>query len=247
MRLIVFGGGCWGHHHTAGLLKAKAAGRATFEGVHVVDKQPSHRVYEAFCGHPDVTFETADWASFLDAYVGTDRMGPHDRLVPAPIAPHLFMDWLLSRLRRAIPDLRWAARALNEPIGTPFEAVGAQGERFVSYAEWRCPPNCIEPKRCPAIRSPRTWEMPDTVRALQERFQAQGVEVFHSRHFAWGIAALPAFDLQRAHERIVALTNREAGGDFIVGTVSACHGVVGCLSARLERQDPPRSPQRGSG
>lgn len=231
IRLVVFGGGYWGHHHVAGLLKAKAAGRARFDELLVVDRLGEHPVKETFGDRPGVRFAVQDWNDFLNAYLDSGERGPDDRLVPAPVAPHLFMNWLHATLTRLRPDVSWEARPLDQPLATPFESLGSAGERFVSFAEWMCPPNCIEPSRCPAIKAERTWEMPETMARYGQELGVVETAVFHSKHFAWGIAALPAQALVDARDRILA-TLPALGGDYLVATVSSCHGVVGMLSAR---------------
>lgn len=229
--LVVFGGGYWGHHHVSGLLKAKEAGRARFDSLLIVDRLAEHQVKEGFGDRPDVRIVVEEWGAFLDAYLDSDTRGPEDRLVPAPVAPHLFMNWLHESLARRQPAFDWQALPLEQPLDTPFESLGSAGERFVSFAEWMCPPNCIEPKRCPAIKAARTWEMPETMARYGEALGVIETAVFHSKHYAWGIAALPAQALAEARDRIQA-TLPAAGGDYLVATVSSCHGVVGRLSAR---------------
>lgn len=236
MQVVVFGGGCWGHHHASGLLKAKAAGRASFDRLLVVDRLEEHRVRGALGDRPDVSFDVSEWSDFLREYIGSPAMEAGDLLVPAPIAPHLFMDWLALALTETNPAYAWTPTGLEEPVGTPFESTGPNGERFVSFADWMCPPNCLEPKRCPAIRAPRTWEMPETMADYGQRIGTVGAAIFHSRHYAWGIAALPAADLVQARNRLSEAIARNGGGEVLVATVSACHGVVGRLSATPKPQ-----------
>lgn len=222
MKLIILGGGCWGHHHASGLLKAKAAGRAAFDSLVVVDRREDHRVRDAFGDRPELHFATTDWSDFLVEQL--DELAPEDRIVPAPVAPHLFLEWLLSEASRHRPEHGWERVHLHRSFGTPFESLSDSGERFVSYAEWLCPPNCVEPLRCPAIKAQRTWEMPLAVMEYARDIGATPI-VLHSRQYAWGIAALPVGDLVEARERVLS-------GDsnlFAVATVSACHGAIGAI------------------
>ncbi|MBO9539559.1 hypothetical protein J7643_03100 [bacterium] len=239
MTLVVFGGGYWGHHHVSGLLKAKAAGRASFDSLVVVDRLAEHAVRTAFGDRPDVAIVVQEWDDFLDDYMDRAMRGREDRLVPAPVAPHLFMTWLQRSLARLRPDFAWETRALEEPLATPFEATGSQGERFVSFAEWMCPPNCIEPRRCPAIKAERTWEMPETMARYGEALGVVETAVFHSKHYAWGIAALPSQALEDARARILE-SLPVSGGDYLIATVSSCHGVAGMISARPIPTRPER-------
>jgi hypothetical protein len=86
----------------------------------------------------------------------------------------------------------------------------------------------------PAIRAPRTWDLGNVVRAGAARAAApyQRVALFTSRHYAFGIGAIPMADMARARlELASALVADTAPLRALVGTVSSCHGVLGELVA----------------
>lgn len=219
--IVVIGGGCWGHQHASHLLKAKAKGKTAFRRLIVVDRNAEHQVSREIGERPDVTVVQADWGSFLTGYVPV--AGPGDLLVPAPIAPHLIFDWLLERLAGQI-----GARCERVPapaVGTPFDRGGANGERFISFAEWRCPASCLEPAICPAIRAPRTWEVADTLQGQVDRVDS--IELFVARHHAWGIATIPFATMVDAVGRLERWQVTGRPSTHRIATVSACHGIVG--------------------
>ncbi|MNY45294.1 hypothetical protein D3C86_1803860 [compost metagenome] len=81
--------------------------------------------------------------------------------------------------------------------------------------------------------------MPETMARYGKALGAVETAVFHSKHYAWGIAALPAQALEEARARILE-TLPASGGDYLVATVSSCHGVAGMISARPIPTRPER-------
>jgi hypothetical protein len=109
--------------------------------------------------------------------------------------------------------------------------MGDDGTHYVSFAEWMCPINCIEPARCPHTKGERTWSLPPALAryADEEREAGRPVEgpfVFHCVHRAFGVGMLDVRDILAA-DRAVA-TRGEAPGRaaFLVGTASHCHGAL---------------------
>src|ERR1019366_1143045 len=86
-------------------------------------------------------------------------------IVPTPLMPHLMAHWLERRARGAWPLRPVSLVPVATPVGTPYDRIGSDGVRYVSFADWLCPVHCIEPLLCPAIKAPRTWEMGDAVAA----------------------------------------------------------------------------------
>jgi hypothetical protein len=235
MDLIVIGGGCYGCYHTRQLLKAQQRGKIAVRRILVVDRNPTCRALVEFAAEPLVEVVRADWGNFLRAYLAGLDAGADDRIVPAPFAPHLLFDWLLAAVQDEVGEANVTRARCDMSLGLPYEHGDATGNRFISAAGWRCPATCIEPVRCPAIHGERTWELGDIVRAGAARAAAlyTSVELFTCRHFAFGVGAIPVADLLAARQRLTAALHAE--GDWprraLVGTVSACHGVMGELVA----------------
>jgi hypothetical protein len=148
--------------------------------------------------------------------------------------PHLMFEWVLRRARA-----RWPARAVSVELvpgslGTPYDRTGADGTRYVSFADWICPTHCIEPAICPAIGRERDWEMGDALRALVHRAGTTGGAVsgpalFVCRHHVFGVGTF-AVDAVLAGDALV----EEAGASgteaaVLVGTISSCHGALNML------------------
>jgi hypothetical protein len=112
----------------------------------------------------------------------------------------------------------------------PWQRAGDDGTHYVSFAEWMCPINCVEPLRCPATRGARTWSMPLAVESYAASTMARGQDplaplVFHCTHRAYGVGMIDVRDVVAADAAIAASGARGAAA-FLVGTVSHCHGAL---------------------
>jgi hypothetical protein len=219
--LAVIGGGCYGSYHARQLLKAIRAGRLRpGERLLVVDRDASCPAARELAGAREVSMVTADWDAFLRGWLAAEA-GPDDRVVPAPLAPHLLWDWLAGELaaERVEPPGGW---------GLPYERSPRTGELYLSAAGWTCPATCVEPAHCPALHAPRDWDLGDLI---EERAGALGYRpaVFRCLQVAGGVGGVRVRDLLAAREG--------AARDelVLVATSSRCHAAVGALRARARR------------
>jgi hypothetical protein len=112
----------------------------------------------------------------------------------------------------------------------PWQRAGNDGTHFVSFAEWMCPINCIEPPRCPHTRGERSWSLPPAIAGYVASEQASGRRlegpfVFHCSHRAFGVGMLDVADVLDA-DRAIAERGAEGSAAFLVGTASHCHGAL---------------------
>jgi hypothetical protein len=233
--VVIVGGGCYGSFYVGQLLRARERGAATWRRLLVVDRDPGCRVATLPHPSPDVELIVEDWSHFFDRYLGVAPAGsdPPDTIVPSPLMPHLMFEWLLRRARSRWPHRDVSAAPVPVGPGTPYDAVGPDGTRYVSYADWLCPTHCIEPAICPIIRAPRTWEMGDAMQALARRLDrdhpTSGPVLFTCRHRVYGVGM---FDVATVVEgdAVVARAGASAEpNDVLVGTISACHGAASLL------------------
>jgi len=233
----VVGGGCYGTFYASQLAKAKARGKTDYRTVIVVDRNPDCQAKRELGESSDRQFVQQDWTEFFDDWLAGARRTAHgaqeDQIVPSPHMPHLMFEWVLRRART-----RWPNRAVSvEPVPgefpAPYDRPGADFTRYVSFADWICPTHCIEPALCPAIGSPRTWEMADAVRELAERLRAGGRPVtgpalFVCKHQVFGVGMFAA-ELVRAGDRLVEEAGAKSEAEILVGTISSCHGALNLL------------------
>ncbi len=233
--IVVVGGGCYGSYYVRQLARARAAGAITFDRVLVVDREPDCLVAKT-PPLPQMDVVVRDWTEFFSAYFADAalREPGRDAIVPSPLMPHLMYEWLVERARARWPTRHVATEPLSGVPPMPWQKAAPGGTHYVSFAEWMCPVNCIEPEICPAIKGPRTWTMPAAVRAFADAERARGAPllgpvIFHCSHRAYGVGMFDTRDVLAA-DAFVQQTALAAAARVLVGTVSHCHGALSVLS-----------------
>lgn len=242
--IVVIGGGCYGAYYVRQLLRARQAGAVTWTRVAVVDRDAACRVArERTAASADQPWDgievvTAEWSAFFRTYFAEatsyrERFET-DAIVPSPLMPHLMLEWLRGRARERWPERAVGTVPLARAPNIPWQRSGADGAHFVSFAEWMCPINCIEPPLCPHIAGPRTWSMPRAARAYvaEERRTGRplaGPVIFHCTHRVYGVGMFDTRDVLVADDVVCAAAARSAA-EILVGTMSHCHGVFEVLS-----------------
>jgi hypothetical protein len=229
--IVVVGGGCYGGYYIRQLRRARERNALTFERVVVVDHDEECAVARGDVS--DLEVVVADWTEFFANFLG-GTPGETDAIVPSPLMPHLLFQWLEQRAR-----IRWPNRAVTIEMpgavgGVPWQREGGESTRYVSFAEWMCPVNCIEPRICPHTRDVRTWSLPPAVAAHVGALRAAGERVdgpaiFHCTHRAYGVGMIDVSSVLEA-ERMLEESVLRGTSRLLVGTVSHCHGALGVLS-----------------
>jgi len=234
--IVIVGGGCYGSYYLRQLGRAARANAVEWERLIVVDRDAGCAASRALpdAGFAPFTFDVAEWQHYFRRYLDDASAQPDrhvlDAIVPSPLMPHLMADWLMERART-----RWSGRVvgatgLESSPAVPWQRAGEDGTHYVSFAEWMCPINCIEPARCPHTRGERTWSMPTAVMAYADTERAAGRQVdgtfvFHCAHRTYGVGMIDVADVLAADR---AIAERAAQGEaaFLVGTASHCHGAL---------------------
>ena len=239
--IVVIGGGCYGSWYVRQLRRARTAGAIAWERVLVIDRDAGCRVTSDL--PPGVNGEAielvpAAWSAFLEHWLGDladqpDReAGRRDAIVPSPLMPHLLFDWILTRARQRWPDRAMARVPLDSPPPVPWQRASPGGTHYVSFAEWMCPVNCIEPRRCPVTRGPRDWSLPVTLRSYADAERVEerslvGPLIFHCTHRAYGVGMIDVRDVLDADRAVAGATAGTSGPvRVLVGTTSHCHGAL---------------------
>jgi hypothetical protein len=234
--IIIVGGGCYGTYYVRQLLRARDAGALSFDRLVVVDRDAQCQVASAPHLDPDLVFVQREWEPFFDEYLGAasrKAAASADAIVPSPLMPHLMFEWLMRRARARWPRRRVERRALRRAPHIPWQRAVPSGTHVVSFAEWVCPVNCVEPAMCPVVKGPRTWSMPAAVRAYAQAEEHSDVPlagpvIFHCEHRAYGVGM---FDTQAVldGDALVARAAANDAANVLVGTVSHCHGALDVL------------------
>jgi hypothetical protein len=248
-RIIVIGGGCYGRYYVRQLQRAARAGAIATERLVVVDRNPECTVAtETATGNHEpwlvpVELRQQDWREFFPDYLGraaADRSGgAGDAIVPSPLMPHLMAEWLVSRARDRWPARSVETHPLLQTPELPWQRRAPDGTHYVSYADWICPVNCVEPRTCPHTRGTRDWSLATWLPNFAAAGEDVGVEtrvrraavVLHCRHRAYGVGMFDTAEVIAGDDAI-----REAGAtgaaDVLIGTVSHCHGAITRLVIR---------------
>ena len=239
--ISIVGGGCYGSYYLRQLHRARRAGAISWKRLVVIDHRADCDVAVAQRAGSDDRCEvvTAEWDDYFDAALGeaarrnVRQDDARDAIVPSPLTPHLALSWLERRARAGFGADAVRRLPLTVPPPTPWQRAGADGTHYASYATWTCPVNCIEPVRCPATRGHRAWSMPDAmqlyVRSLPDADRLLGPLVFHCSHRAYGVGMIDV-DAIAAADRFVAEHAARGRAEFLVATVSHCHGALGRLA-----------------
>jgi len=234
--IVVVGGGCYGGYYLRQLGRAERAGALEWERLVVVDRDGSCAVTRATDDSqlPRFTFELATWEDFFTRFLDRAANDPerhaHDAIVPSPLMPHLMAGWLLGRARERWPERDVRTAALESAPAVPWQRAGGDDTHYVSFAQWMCPINCIEPARCPHTGGERSWSLPPTLASYVESERAagrslEGPYVFHCAHRAYGVGMIDVADVLAA-DRAMAERGGRGGAAFLVGTTSHCHGAL---------------------
>jgi hypothetical protein len=231
--IVVIGGGCYGTYYVRQLRRAREREALTFERIVVVDHDDQCAVARE--NPADVQVVIADWTEYFAGFLGSDARG-HDAIVPSPLMPHLLFQWLEQRARDLFPQRRVAVEMPGAMTGIPWQREGGESTRYVSFAEWMCPVNCIEPHVCPHTRDVRSWSLPPSVAANVVEARARGEQldgpaIFHCTHRAYGVGMIDVRDVLES-ERMLTESVGSGSGRLLVGTVSHCHGALGVLVVR---------------
>ncbi len=233
--IVVVGGGCYGSYYLRQLGRADRAGALAWARLVVVDRDAGCAARaSAEVALPSFELEVATWEDFFTRYLDAAADEPdrhaNDAVVPSPLMPHLMAGWLLDRARRRWPGRDVHSAPLASAPAVPWQRAGADGTHYVSFAEWMCPINCIEPARCPHTRGDRYWSLPPAIAEYVGSERAAGRElegpfVFHCAHRAFGVGMLDVTDILAA-DRAIAERGAHGGAAFLVGTASHCHGAL---------------------
>jgi len=229
--IVVVGGGCYGGYYVRQLRRARERKAIAFDRVLVVDHDEECPVARERADDIEMVF--AEWSDFFEIFLGGEAR-EDDAIVPSPLMPHLLFQWLEQRARARYPSRSITIEMPAAVGGVPWQKEGGESTRYVSFAEWMCPVNCIEPRICPHTRDVRSWSLPPSVAAHVEAMRAAGERldgpaIFHCTHRAYGVGMIDVSSVL-ASERALTDSVERGAGRLLVGTVSHCHGALGVLA-----------------
>lgn len=158
----------------------------------------------------------ADAVELLEEFLEKESL----RWVIPAVPFHLVHAWLMRVLSRGKEVKR---ASLPPDLGVPNPIPGAQGDLYTSYATFRCPEHCSEPRgRCTVTGERRPVALFELLKHL--RVGTHTVVGIRSYQLAPGVGGLRRGDLVGLLQKA-----REAMGPLIVFTACRCHGVLSGL------------------
>ncbi len=206
------------------LFKAEAAGKITFDRIVVIDRDPSCAA--AGLAGERVRLEVASWNDWLARNLW--RHKGLDHLVPYHWAPHVLLDWLAADLGPQGWSLARTPDRSEPPAHPPVLRETGAGDLAMSYAEWLCPPACIEPALCPHTRGPKSWSLATELANAPRSF------VFPCLHLAYGVGTIPVSAIFGVRDNLRdALRRGEVGpgAPAWITSASHCHGLAARVTA----------------
>lgn len=200
-------------------------GKITFGRIVVIDRDPACAA--AGLVSERVRLEVSSWDDWLARNLS--HCGVADHLVPYHWAPHVLLDWLGADLARHGLSLARVPDLTDPPSLAPVRRETKAGDLAMSYAEWLCPPACIEPALCPHTRGPKSWSLATELAKAPRSF------VFPCLHLAYGVGTITVSAIFAARDHIVdGLRRGDIGPDtpLWVGSASHCHGLVARVRVR---------------
>jgi hypothetical protein len=230
--IIVVGGGCYGGYYLRQLGRAVKAGALSAESIVIVDRDPHCAVAKTLAdgdaASPVTTLDIAEWREYFSSYLTRAADSPEqfaqDAIVPSPLMPHLMAEWLVERAKSRWPSRNVRTASIESPLAVRWQRDGADGTHYVSFADWMCPINCIEPRLCPVTRDVRDWSLPGTIAAFAHEHGMLSA-VMHCRHRAYGVGMFDTAEVIAADGAIRDAGNQGTAG-VIIGTASHCHGAL---------------------
>lgn len=229
-RFHIVGGGCFGSQYLRWLLRARALGWLQCEGIEVIDRNPQCLAMREGLIRAAVRLHEVDWVDYFSQYLVknySDEAAARDHWIPSPLSPHILFLGYLRAAREIFPELRFAETAFRDEMPTPVVMALPVGTLAVSFAEWRCPVNCIEPPQCPHIHQTRDWDMKTALERHFRAFPHRSAHVLQCRHLIHGVGTIPCAAIFQEFKKFLENWKRGEIREVEVATVSGCHGLIG--------------------
>jgi hypothetical protein len=155
-------------------------------------------------------------ASYLEAHLDTAIVP--DWIIPA-VPIHLAFEWMRLKLSdHGRIEILAVPQEIEKLLPNPIR--GAQGQLFVSYADFRCPDYCTEPlDRCTFTGKPRKGLLYKRIEEI--RYKDYRPIVIRSHQLASGVGGYQPEALQRSLAEV-----SKSKTPILYATACFCHGVM---------------------
>jgi len=225
----VVGGGCFGCQYAKWLLRARELGWLEFSRLKIIDRDPGCRWARENDNAGGVELVVSDWMEYFSNLISTNEVisDSNDHWVPAPLSPHILFEGFCRAAESRFGGLKSSPVKFANQVGTPVQIPLESGALAVSFAEWTCPVNCIEPPTCPAIHRPRHWDMKRNLgKYFSKRQEVFSWHVLQCRHLIHGVGTIPLRDIYDEYQKFLRTLEGQGNLELVVATVSGCHGLI---------------------
>ena len=167
------------------------------------------------CEGPTTTLRISDGVEFLESYL---NKGHHPEWIIPALPVHLAAEWILLHL--GPQNLRRMPLSPGIETLVPNPIRGAEGNIYVSHADFQCPADCDEPRDiCTVTREIRKQNMFELLGNLNsESFKTLNIR---SHQLGPGIGGYRPEQLWGLMESV-----KQAMGPIALSTACRCHGVM---------------------
>ena len=147
------------------------------------------------------------------------HLAPSTFIIPA-VPVHLAFEWVRTYINK-----KGSIEQLSVPKGValrlPHTQDGSEGSLLASYADFRCPEDCLEPANCCTVTGKKRGV---PLYRLLAQLEPRGfrVHVIRSRQLAPGVGGYRVRDLKE----LLGKVSEGRKGKWLVGTACKCHGIV---------------------
>lgn len=233
MHYLIAGGGDFGTRYLRKLNIARKRRNLPIESITVIDNNPNCKAKKFVEKIPCAQIEVADLLEFGNAIWLRRNELKNATWVPAPIAPHIFADWMKDKLEKEYKVKLTPLVYSWDHVKLPFIKALPDGRLLLSHAPGMCPINCTEPADCAITKGPRWWEMKNTIKEIttnlpQEKSIDYVAMLFGEHHYGvdgYGVGGIPMNSIYNELDKLSAVA-RTGKGRIGVATTSSCHAVV---------------------
>jgi hypothetical protein len=226
----IIGGGCYGSSYLRQFRKATLRGKMPETRWVILDRNPNCQATHERLSKDPLAFIFGEWEDILPTLFSNNEIKKNDLIIPSPFQGLLIFNWL-KKEANLVDRVMLPIKLPEIGGGLPYEKLGTDNlTRYSSYADWICPPFCIEPKICPATKGLKSWDMRDLISNYALEKNIMRSIFFVCLHWLYGVGGVPADSFFKARNFV-----REGPpGDFLISSLSTCHGATSAWNLSLK-------------
>jgi len=196
----------------------------------ILDRNPNCQATHERLSKDPLAFIFGEWEDILLTSFSNNEIKKNDLIIPSPFQGLLIFNWL-KKEANLVDRVMLPVKLPEIGGGLPYEKLGTDNlTRYSSYADWICPPFCIEPKICPATKGLKSWDMRDLISNYALEKNIMRSFFFVCLHWLYGVGGVPADSFFKARNFV-----REGPpGDFLISSMSTCHGATSAWNLSLK-------------